>query len=92
MDLEWMAWTLPTAIFFAVIVLMLVGMTVWQIRSPSVPRRGFLPMETTRGDRLFLALMGAALIHLGWVAFSQELLWVPLALSAVFLIVMLRYG
>ena len=40
MTLEWMAWTLPTALFFTVIALMLVGMTVWQIVQPTIERRG----------------------------------------------------
>ena len=51
---EWMAWTLPVAVFFTCIVLMLAGMTVWELRSPTVQRKGFLPMATTRGDRLFI--------------------------------------
>ncbi len=41
---SWMAWTMPVAIFFTAIVLMLIGMTVWELRSPSIMRRGFLPM------------------------------------------------
>ena len=35
MKLEWMAWTVPTAIFFTVIILMLLGMTLWQLASPT---------------------------------------------------------
>ena len=54
---EWMAWTLPVAVFFGCIVLMLVGMTVWEIKSPTVLRKGFLPIATTRGDRLFIGLL-----------------------------------
>ena len=57
---EWMAWTLPVAIFFSCIVLMLIGMTVWEIKSPTVMRKGFLPIPTTRGDRLFIGLLSAA--------------------------------
>ena len=41
---EWMAWTLPVAVFFICIVLMLVGMTVWELKSPTVMRKGFLPI------------------------------------------------
>ncbi|NQD96974.1 hypothetical protein HP532_30390, partial [Pseudomonas sp. CrR25] len=52
--MEWMAWTLPTALFFGFIALLLIGMTVWEIRSPCAERRGFLPISTTRGDRLFI--------------------------------------
>ena len=61
---EWMAWTLPVAVFFCCIVLMLAGMTVWELRSPTVLRKGFLPMATTRGDRLFIGLLVAAYINL----------------------------
>ena len=41
---EWMAWTTPVAVFFSCIVLMLVGMTVWELKSPTTLRRGFLPL------------------------------------------------
>lgn len=58
--LSWMSWTPPVAIFFVCVVLMLVGMTVWEIRSPTIERKGFLPMRTTRGDRLFIGLLTAA--------------------------------
>jgi ABC-type Fe3+ transport system permease subunit len=57
---DWMAWTLPVAVFFICIVLMLIGMTVWEIKSPTTERRGFLPIATTRGDRLFIGLLSAA--------------------------------
>ena len=59
MALEWMAWTLPTAVFFTCIVLMLLGMGVWHALVPTVERRGLLPIATTRGDRLFIGLLGA---------------------------------
>ena len=65
----WMTWTLPVAIFFSCVVLMLIGMTVWQIRSPTVERKGLLPIPTTRGDRLFISLVLSAVIHLLWIAF-----------------------
>jgi len=67
---DWMAWTLPVAVFFAAIVLMLVGMTIWEIRSPTVERRGFLPLRTTRGDRLFIGLLAAAYVNLIFVGVS----------------------
>jgi predicted small integral membrane protein len=81
--MEWMAWTPPTAAFFAMIVALLALYTVLGIRSPSVPRRGFLPIETTRGDRLFIGLLAAAYVNLawaGWVEGSQwpaAILWLP---------------
>ncbi|MCG8692172.1 MAG: DUF2160 domain-containing protein [Minwuiales bacterium] len=92
MSLEWMAWTTPTAIFFVCIALMLVGMTVWQVASPSVERRGFLPLDTTRGDRLFIGLLGSAYIHLAWIGLTDFNLWIATALSAVWMIVTMRWG
>jgi predicted small integral membrane protein len=71
---EWMAWTTPVAVFFACIVLMLVGMTLWEIRSPTLLRKGFLPIATTRGDRLFIGLLGAAYVNLAFVAVSERMI------------------
>jgi predicted small integral membrane protein len=90
--MEWMAWTLPTAIFFAVIAMTLVAMTVWEIRSPSIERRGFLPISTTRGDRLFIGLLGSAYIHLIWLGTTNLSLWIALAISLIYMAVMMRYG
>jgi predicted small integral membrane protein len=76
---EWMAWTLPVAVFFTCIVLMLIGMTVWEIRSPTVLRKGWLPIATTRGDRLFIGLLGAAYLNLAFVAVSERMIeWLGL--------------
>ncbi len=54
---SWMAWTTEVAVFFIAVVLMLVGMTIWQLKSPSIERKGWLPIPTTRGDRLFIGLL-----------------------------------
>ena len=64
----WMAWTLPTALFFAGVALLLLVMGWAELRWPTVKRRGFLPIATSRGDRLFISLLLAALIHLAWLA------------------------
>ena len=69
---EWMAWTMPVAVFFCCIVLMLVAMTVWELKSPTVMRKGFLPIATTRGDRLFIGLLSAAYVNLAFVAVSEK--------------------
>ena len=92
MSLEWMAWTVPTALFFATIALILVGMTIWHFAQPTVGRRGFLPITTTRGDRLFIGLLGSAYIHLGWLALTDLALWWALGLAFVYMIIVLRWG
>ncbi|WP_022667330.1 DUF2160 domain-containing protein [Desulfospira joergensenii] len=92
MNLEWMAWTLPTAIFFITIVCILISMTIWQIVSPTVERRGFLPLSTTRGDRLFIGLLGSAYIHLAWIGLTDITLWGGFAIALVWMVVIMRWG
>ena len=70
---DWMVWTTPVAVFFICIALMLAGMTVWEFKSPTVLRKGFLPMATTRGDRLFIGLLSAAYLNLAFVAVSEKM-------------------
>ncbi|MFZ5572421.1 MAG: DUF2160 domain-containing protein [Thermodesulfobacteriota bacterium] len=90
--MEWMAWTFPTALFFTGIVLILTAMTIWQVLAPSVERRGFLPMRTTPGDRLFIGLLGSAYIHLVWIGLTNYTLWIAFAIAIVWLIVVMIWG
>ena len=91
MDLSWMAWTWPTAIFFATIGLILVGMGVWEYARPGgAPRIGILRFETTRGDRLFVSLLGSAFICLGWLGLVGPNLWWALGLSLVYAALVFR--
>ncbi|MDQ2633043.1 MAG: DUF2160 domain-containing protein [Pseudomonadota bacterium] len=88
----WMAWTFPTALFFLTIFLLLALMAVWEYASPGGnPRTGILRIETTRGDRLFLSLLGSAFIHLAWLGLVGPSLWWALALSVVYAIGVFRY-
>ncbi|OBV38491.1 putative small integral membrane protein [Janthinobacterium psychrotolerans] len=88
----WMAWTPEVAVFFICIGLMLAGMTIWQIRSPSIERKGFLPMPTTRGDRLFVGLLAAAYVNLAWAGFTEFQQTIGAAISFVLLLVVMRWG
>ena len=65
--MAWMAWTIPTAIFFGSIAALLIIFTMLAIRYPETPRTGVLGIETTRGDRLFITLLGSAFINLAWL-------------------------
>ena len=100
---DWMVWTLPTAVFFICIGLMLAGMTVLELKYPTTLRKGFLPMATTRGDRLFIGLLVAAYINLGflglseifaeWFGLSQEpSVWISFVASMLVLALILRKG
>ncbi|GEK47981.1 DUF2160 domain-containing protein [Halomonas pacifica] len=90
--MSWMVWTLPTAVFFSTIAAMLAGMTAWEVISPSVERKGFLPIVTTRGDRLFIGLLSAAYIHLAVIGFTSLSIWLALAVSVVWLLILMRWG
>jgi predicted small integral membrane protein len=90
--LESMAWTWPTAMFFSAILIMLLMMTVWEIAQPTTERRGWLPMRTTRGDRLFIGLLGAAWIHLGWLMGTEQALWMGSIVAVIWFLVVMRFG
>jgi predicted small integral membrane protein len=68
-SIAWMAWTLPTAIFFALLAATLAVMTWLAIAYAEAERVGILCIPTTRGDRLFISLIMAAVIHLLWIGF-----------------------
>ena len=100
---EWMAWTTPVAVFFTCIVLMLIGMTVWELKWPTVERKGFLPIATTRGDRLFIGLLTAAYINLIWVGLGEKMVqwfsleaepsvWISFVASMLVLALLMRKG
>ncbi|MCX5578144.1 DUF2160 domain-containing protein [Kaistia terrae] len=92
MNFAWMAWTPPTAIFFATIFLLLVGMGVWEYARPGgAPRVGILRFETTRGDRLFVSLLGSAFICLAWLGLVGPNLWWALGLSLVYAVLVFRW-
>ena len=79
------------------------GMTLWELRSPTVMRKGWLPMATTRGDRLFIGLLLAAYVNLAWVGLGERMaqwfsleaepsVWISLVLSMLVLAVVMRKG
>ena len=90
--LTWMAWTRPVAIFFAAMASLLIAMTIWELRSPTVARKGWLPLVTTRGDRLFIGLLLAAYINLAWTGFTDLTQWWGAAISAVALVGVMRWA
>jgi predicted small integral membrane protein len=92
MDLSWMAWTWPTAGFFVAIALLLCGMAAWEYARPGgAPRFGVLRIETTRGDRLFISLLGSAFINLAWLGLVGPNLWWALGLSLLYAVAVFRW-
>ena len=88
----WMAWSFPTAVFFLTVFALLALMAVWEYARPGgSPRVGILRFETTRGDRLFISLLGAAFIHLAWLGLIGPSLWWALAIAVVYAIGVFRF-
>lgn len=87
----WMAWTLPVALFFYTIGCLLILFTILAIRFPETPRVGVLGIETTRGDRLFITLLGSAFINIGWLAAFGAPLWGALILCLIFAAAVFRW-
>jgi len=90
--MSWMAWTLPTTLFFIGIGCALAGMTLWQLRAPSADRRGFLPLVTGAGDRFFISLLASAFLHVGWLAVTDAPVLIVSVLSLLLAVVVMRWG
>ena len=91
-SLEWMCWTPPTLYFFSFIFLSLIFLWVLEIRRPTVKRKGFLPLKTTRGDRFFISLLSTAFIHLLWVGLTDSGPWWGTGISSLLFIITMRWG
>jgi predicted small integral membrane protein len=97
-NIAWMAWTLPTAIFFVLLSTTLGVMTWLAVAYPEAERVGVLRIPTTRGDRLFISLIMTAVIHLLWIGFvgTDTILTVPVGegieLSSLWLATVISLG
>ena len=90
--LSWMAWTWPTAFFFIFVFGCIAGMGVWEYYVPGgSPRHGIFGLDTTRGDRLFITLLGSAFIFLAWLGIFGVPLWGGLVLALIWGFVVFRW-
>ena len=81
----WMAWTPATLAFFVFVFACIALMGLLEWRNPGGnPRHGVLGLDTTRGDRLFMSLLGSAFIHLAWLGLVGPDLWPALGLSLLY--------
>lgn len=84
MGLSWMAWTWPTAAFFIFVAVAISSMGAWEYFVPGgAPRRGIFRIDTTRGDRLFISLLGSAFIMIAWMALFGTPLWGGIGVAVV---------
>jgi predicted small integral membrane protein len=86
-----MAWTWPTVLIFVAIFSSIALLTLIEIKYPGgAERLGVLKLVTTRGDRLFLGILGSVYIFLAWLGFFGQPLWVPLGLAILWFIFCFR--
>ncbi len=90
--LSWMYWTIPVAIIFVLVFLMITGMTIWGHYSPPTRRKGFLQIVTDRSERLYIALITFALVMVFSFALGSLNPWLFAAIGAAVGAVVLKWG
>jgi predicted small integral membrane protein len=90
-NVAWMAWTWQSGLFFIAIASTLVVMILLALYRPETERVGVLRIATTRGDRLFIALLGSAFLHLGWIGLTSAELWGASLVSLVYAAAVFRW-
>ena len=90
--LSWMYWTIPVAIIFVFIFVMITGMTIWGKYRPPHRRKGFLRIVTDRGERLYIALVALALVMVGSFAIEGTDAWISFGVAAALAAVILKWG
>ena len=89
----WMYWTWQSALFFAALFAAIAVLGIVGVRNPDHGRRGFLPIVTTRGDRLFIGVVTSATILLLWMAFlGKTLLIVAVIVAALWFVAEAIWG
>jgi len=89
----WMYWTWPSAIFIIAIFSSITYLIILGVHSPNVDRKGFLPIETGRGDRLFIGILSTIAIFLIWLGlFGQSMLVVTTTIAAIWFFVEVKWG
>jgi predicted small integral membrane protein len=90
---SWMYWTQQSAIGFGLLFGMLIFLTILDIKNPSYAKKGFLPMPTTRGDRVFISIASFFLIVLTWLKFSPDTTsWLVIVLGTINAAIVLKWG
>jgi len=90
---SWMHWTLPSAIGFGALGTLILGLAIWDVYSPGFARKGFLPIKTTRGDRVFISIICMIGIFFLWLRFVPEIsLYIACLISAFLIFVIMRWG
>jgi predicted small integral membrane protein len=89
----WMYWTWQSAVGFAALFSLLAGLAVLDRFRPGYARKGFLPMSTTRGDRVFMSIALFVGLVFAWLKVMPDLsAWAISGIAACAASVILRWG
>lgn len=88
-----MYWTVPSAIFVIGIFGAIIFLSVLGVLKPNIDRKGFLPIETGRGDRLFIAVYSSIIFLLLWLGIlGNVLLVIPAVVIAIWFFCVCMWG
>ena len=90
--LDWMVWTSGTVVFAIAVFAGLLAITTLAIAFPSTSRKGFLPIRTARGDRIYISLLATGLVMVLWIVMTDRPLMIGLALAVVVATSIIRWG
>lgn len=89
----WMYWTWPSALFIFGIFGSITFLSILSKYKPNVDRKGFFPMETGRGDRLFIGILSTIGIFLIWLGiFGDNMLIITTIIAGIWFFVEFKWG
>ena len=90
--IDWMHWTWMSALGFILLAALLCSLAVLDHFRPGYGRKGILPIETTRGDRVFMSIATFVTLVFAWLRYFPEApstwLWV---ISGCLAIIILKW-
>lgn len=91
--MSWMYWTLASAIGVAALGATILGLAIWDAYSPGFARKGFLPMQTTRGDRAFISIISMFAIFLLWLTLIPQVsIYIACVVAALVIFIVMKWG
>ena len=87
-----MVWTLPVAIVFIGVILLIIGMTIWGHYRPPKVRKGFLRITTDRGDRVYIAYISFAFFMIVWISLVEGMLYTGTGIGVALAAIILKWG
>ena len=89
----WMYWTLPSALFMVGVFGSIIFLSILGVHRPNVDRKGFLPIETGRCDRLFITVYSSIVFFLLWLGiFGNNFLTVAVIIIVIWFFSVFKWG